>query len=272
LRGPADTLARASHVDRFPQYVATDSGDVYFTSIYGNSFNCVVKMDMSGVVTCVAGNGRQGLSGDGVWQQGPKLNRPLGLVVDAAANLYIAETGTAHIRKVFPDGIITTVAGNGPPGFSGDGGPATEAQTGFAANTYTWAPLHIAVDRAGNLFIADAGRTRNVSPDGIINTLVEGISGPMAIDMAGNLFVANSNFNNFNAANVVVKIAPDGTMITVAGGGHVSGKTLGWSGVSSSACLDDLSGDGGPATQAGLCALTRIASDAAGNLFVGEEF
>lgn len=72
--------------------------------------------------------------------------------------------------------------------------------------------------------------------------------------------------------NVVVKLAPDGSMTTVAGGGAVSGNTLGWTGISISACVDDLSGDGSPATQTGLCTVGALAVDASGNLFVGEQF
>ena len=131
----------------------------------------------------------------------------------------------------------------------------------------------MAVDSAGNLFIADYGRIRKVSPDGIINTLVEKISGPLEVDAAGNLFIANTPFiDTTENSNVISKITPDGIVTTAAGGGHISGNTLGWAGVSKDACLDDLSGDGGPATQTGLCRLTSIAVDAIGNLFVGEEF
>jgi sugar lactone lactonase YvrE len=257
----------------FPQYVAADdAGNVYFTSIYATSFNCVFKMDPNGVVTRVAGTSRPGFSGDGGPATSAQVNRPVGLVVDTAGDLFIADTGNDRIRKVSPDGIITTVAGNGTHGFSGDGGPAITAQLGASPFGYDWAPTYLAVDSGGNLFMADYGRIRRVSPDGIISTVVEKISGPLTVDASGNLYIANTNFIDPGHTNIVIKLAPDGTMSTVAGGGAVSGNTLGWTGVTSSACLDNLSGDGGSATQTGLCRLTSLAVDAAGNLFVGEEF
>jgi len=187
--------------------------------------------------------------------------------VDAAGNLFIADSGNDRIRRVSPDGIITTVAGDGSFGPSGDGGLATSAQLGMSWPSLgppASPPNFVAVDGAGNLFIADYGRVRKVSPDGIINTVAENVSGPLAADGAGNLFVASNN--------IVVTVAPDETMTTVAGGGPVSGNTLGWTGVSGSACMDDLSGDGGQATQTGLCALTGIAVDGADNLLVGEDW
>jgi len=87
-------------------------------------------MDTSGVVTRVAGNSRPGFSGDGGLATNAQLNRPVGLAVDTAGNLYIADAGNYCIRKVTPDGIVTTVAGNGSGGFSGHGGPAINAQLG----------------------------------------------------------------------------------------------------------------------------------------------
>ena len=122
----------------------------------------------------MAGNGEEGFSGDG----GPATDASLdlgffggGLAVDAAGNLYIADSGNKRLRKVSPDGIITTVAGNGGSGFSGDGGPATSASLGF--------PGGVAVDASGNLHIARqfSTRIRKISPDGIITTVAGGKSG-----------------------------------------------------------------------------------------------
>src|SRR5438876_547384 len=121
--------------------VATDAaGNVYFISD-----NCVFKLEQqNGVLTPVAGNSRVGYAGDG----GPAINAQLfdarGVALDGAGNLFIADAW--RIRKVSPDGIITTVAGNGSAAYSGDGGPAINA--GLSA-------FGVAVDGAGNLFISD---------------------------------------------------------------------------------------------------------------------
>jgi hypothetical protein len=97
--------------------------------------------------------------------------------------------------------------------------------------------------------------------------VLDNLSGPLATDSAGNLYVANNNVQV-----TVMRLTPDGILTTVAGGAPVSGNTLGWTGVGRYACLDDLSGDGGPATATGLCSIGALALDAAGNLFIGEEF
>ncbi len=138
------------------------------------------------------------------------------------------------------------MAGNGTPGFSGDGGPATSAQL--------YGPAGVAVDGAGNLFIADSNNTRvrKVSKDGTITT----VEGPplspvgVAVDGAGNLFVAE----NFYDANfgLVHKISPSGIITTVAGGNRMGG----------------FSGDGGPAVSAQLNIPEGVAVDGAGRLFI----
>src|SRR5450759_4117502 len=147
-----------------PQGVATDAtGNLYFTSL-----NCVFKLDPNGVLTLVAGNSRPGYSGDGGPATSAQLKltsslfTPNGVAADSSGNLYIADSGNFRIRRVSPDGIITTVAGNGIYGFSGegDGGPATSARLG--------GPTGLAVDSTGRLYIADSGRVRRVSPNGNI--------------------------------------------------------------------------------------------------------
>src|SRR5438552_1177470 len=140
--------------------VATDAaGNVYFISD-----NCVFKLEQqNGVLTPVAGNSRVGYADDGGPAIFAQLSDPRGVAVDGAGNLFIANSGNYRIRKVSASGTITTVAGNGTYGFSGDGGPATSAQL--------LGPQAVALDGAGNLFIADAERIRKVSPDGIITTV-----------------------------------------------------------------------------------------------------
>ena len=115
------------------------------------------------MITTVAGNGTYGFSGDGGDGGGAQLSLPPGCAVDSAGNLYIADTGNMRVRKV-ADGVITTLAGNGTLGFSGDNGTATNAH---------WSnPVGVAVDSAGNVYIADTlnNRIRKVS-NGVITTL-----------------------------------------------------------------------------------------------------
>src|ERR1035441_1336449 len=174
--------------------VAADrAGNVFFVVQ-----NTVLRMDATtGVLTLVAGNQTTGFSGDNGPATSAQLYYPQGLAVDSAGNLYIADTNNNRIRKV-SNGVITTVAGNGTPGFSGDGGPAISAELN--------SPEGLAVDSAGNLYIADFVnvRIRKVS-GGVITTVAgngtlgfSGDNGPatsaqlvwpswVAVDFAGNL-------------------------------------------------------------------------------------
>jgi hypothetical protein len=113
-------------------FAADTTGNVYIASY---SYSSVFKLDQNGELTRVAGNGRGGYAGDGGPATSAQLNLLPGIVLDPAGNLYIADYG--RIRRVSPSGIIITVSGNGTPGFSGDGGPATDAQI---------APVALAVD------------------------------------------------------------------------------------------------------------------------------
>jgi sugar lactone lactonase YvrE len=183
------------------------------------------------------------------------LNEVLGLAADSAGNLFIADKGNSVVRKVSPDGIITTVAGGGME--FGDGGPATSA---------ILTPWGLAVDRAGNLFIGDqvSRRVRRVSPDGTITTVAGGGScncsyelgdggpatavqliGPpgLTVDSAGNLYIAEGAR--------IRKVGLDGIITTVAGSG-----------------ANGFSGDGGSATAAQLTWANAVTVDGAGNLFV----
>ena len=189
-------------------------------------------MDLNGIITTVAGNGsnsRYGYSGDGGPAINASLNEPFGVAVDASGNLFIADSGNNVIRKVDPNGIITTVAGNYSTGEShgGDGGAATNASL--------YNPCGVAVDAAGNLFIADTfnGRIRKVDTNGIITTVAgngtNGYSGDggaatnaslynpdgVAVDATGNLFIADS------ANGRIRKVDTNGIITTVAGDGYV---------------------------------------------------
>ena len=131
----------------------------------------------AGIIYTVAGNGNgaAGYSGDGGPATGARLNMPTGLRTDGAGNAYFADTGNNVVRKIDPLGTITTVAGNGQAGHAGDGGPATAAQL--------TAPSALAIDQAGNIFIADSGDTANgvvrkVDPSGMISTVAGGHVAP----------------------------------------------------------------------------------------------
>ena len=143
--------------------VAVDSSGNLFVADTGN--NLVVKVSSTGVLTVVAGNGFYDFSGDGGRAISASLGEPNDVALDDDGNLYIADSGNSRIRLVSPDGIITTVVGNGDFDFSGDGGPATSATLNF--------PKGVAVNSAGNIYIADTGnhRVRKVSSNGIITTV-----------------------------------------------------------------------------------------------------
>lgn len=143
--------------------IAADAtGNAYLAS---SDLNSVFRLDPKGVLTRIAGNSRAGYSGDGGPATNAQLNDPRGVAVDGEGIVFIADYNNRRIRRVSPDGIITTVAGNGTCCFSGDGGSATSAQL--------QTPFRVAADGAGNLFIADlyGGRVRKVSPAGIISTV-----------------------------------------------------------------------------------------------------
>src|SRR5579863_10369265 len=126
--------------------------------------------------------------GDGGPATAAALSDAEGVAVDSAGNIYIADANDHRIRKIANDGTISTVAGDGFPGFTGDGGPASAARL----NT----PYGIAVDRAGNLYIADLGnnRVRKIGPDGVIVTVpgTDALLSPrnVALDPAGNLYIS----------------------------------------------------------------------------------
>jgi trimeric autotransporter adhesin len=246
--------------------VAADAaGNVYFASPNDGN-NVVFKVDRQGVLTVVAGNGTEGFSGDGGQATSAALDSPGGLAVDAAGNLFIADGFNNRIRKVTPGGIISTVAGNGMQGYSGDGGQAMSAALNLNGSG------SVAVDAAGNLFISDEGnnRIRKVTPGGIINTVAgngtAGYSGDnglatsaalnlsapfvvgVVVDASGNLFIADALNNRIR------KVTTSGIISTVAGNG-----TAGFS------------GDDGPATYAELNLPAWAAVDASGNLFVADQ-
>src|SRR5258708_7626111 len=132
----------------YPYGVAVDStGSLYIA----DTGNYRIRKVSGGVITTVAGNGTYGYSGDNGPATSAQISSVYGVAVDSTGNLYIADANNFRIRKV-SSGVITTVAGNGTPGYSGDNGPATSAQISY--------PYGVAVDSTGNLYIADTGNNR----------------------------------------------------------------------------------------------------------------
>src|ERR1035438_1185277 len=157
---PTAAMAPAASIGD-PTRLATDAaGNVYFGSLHS-----VFKVDAGGTLTRVAGTARAGNTGDGGTAVTAQLNFPMGIVVDAAGNLFVADRDASVVRKIAVNGTISTVAGSGTPGFAGDGGAAASAQIN--------GPFDVAVDSSGNLYIADTGNevVRKVSPDGTISTV-----------------------------------------------------------------------------------------------------
>jgi NHL repeat len=185
-RGPSLAPRATSASLDYPEGVATDSrGDVFIADTDNNR---VVEVTPAGSIRPVAGTGKAGYSGDGHPATHASLNMPTGVAVDARGNVYIADASSNVIRRVDArTGIITTVAGNfaadqasdGLGGFSGDGGPATSARLND--------PQGVAVDGAGDLFIADTfnNAIREVKPDGTISTVVNAAGTGGAIPPAG---------------------------------------------------------------------------------------
>jgi hypothetical protein len=234
-----------------PSHVAVDAtGNLYITDSYDN----LIRKVANGVITTVAGGGN--LLGDNVPATSGALNYPEGVAVDSVGNLFIADTDNSRIRKV-SNGVITTVAGNGTPGYSGDNGPASSAQVA--------APFGVAVDAVGNLYVADTynSRIRKIS-NGVITTVAgngsygfSGDNGPatsaqlyypggVAVDAAGNLYIAD-------ALSERIRKVANGVITTVAGNGAAG-----------------FSGDNGPATSAELSGPAGVAVDATGNLYIAD--
>lgn len=245
-----------------PIGVAVDAASNVY--IVDNGNHCIRKVNaLTGVITTVAGSGVAGFAGDGGLATAAKLYAPYDVTLDTAGNLYIADVSNNRIRKVnAKTGIITTVAGTGAAGFSGDGAAATAAKL--------YQPFSVVVDLAGNMFITDSynHRIRKVNAaTGIITTIAgtgaaayAGDGGAassaqfntpysLALDAVGNVYV--SDFNNNRIRKITVAT---GIITTVAGNG-----------------ISGFSGDGGLATAAKLSYPKGIFVDKVNNIFIADE-
>ena len=251
-------LATSAQLSR-PSGVAIDTnGNLYIADEYNDSIR---KVNVTtGNISTVAGNGSSGYAGDGGLATNARLNDPSRLTIDASGNIYIADTGNYRIRKVDAvTGIISTVAGNGSEGFSGDGGLAINAQLGSG----WWYGL--AVDTHKNIYIADYknDRIRKVDANtGLISTIAGGGTGDLgdggaasnaqldrpadvALDTNGNIYIADTHNGLIRKVDIAT-----GTISTVAGDGG--------------------SGDGGPATDARLYSPFGIAVGANGDFYISD--
>lgn len=238
--------------------VLDPSGNVYFSDT-GN--NRIFKLTTStGNVALLAGNGTAGYSGDGAAATSAELSSPFNLAIDSSQNIYVTDLNNNRIRKInTTTGIITTVAGNGTAGFSGDGGAATGAELN--------APRSLFIDSGNNLYITDTnnGRIREVNPTtGIISTVAGGGSATgngipalsatlgaltgVVKDSAGNLFYGN--------LTQTFRMAADSGIQQIVAGNGTSGD----------------SGDGGVATSAEFSGIWGINLDSAGNIYLNDGF
>ena len=294
--GPA-TSAQLNIND--PAGLAVDgAGNVYFA----DSGNHVIRKvaAATGIITTLAGSGTLGYSGDGGPATSAKLDHPIGLAVDAAGNLYFADgdsgypdSGNNVIRKITAaTGIITTAVGNGTPGYSGDGGPATSAQLNH--------PVGVAMDAAGNLYIADTfnSRIRKVAAGTGIITTVDGGGWNVAVDGSGNLYITDYSPSTrylaplpyvyeVPATGVNNNTYPAGVALAVDGAGNVYVSPIdgiggdrstivkvaaGSGAVTAVAGNGSLlySGEGGPATSAQFDGAPNVAVDFSGNLYIAD--
>ena len=248
----------------YPVSVSADVFGNIFIAEYFN--NCIREVGTNGRITTVAGNGTGGFSGDGGYATNANLNHPTSVAVDVFGNIFIADYGNERIREVGTNGLITTVAGNGTVGYSGDGGYATNAQFGDPL-FYESGPYGVCLDAVGNIFIADSvnGCIRKVGTNGIITTVAgngwEGFSGDggyatnaelynplsMTVDTSGNLFIADLYNHRIR------EVGTDGIITTMAGNGTAA-----------------YFGDGGQATNASLDQPGGVAVDAYGNVFIAD--
>jgi len=236
------------------------SNSILVFVLFGYLFVVIPKAQgQSYIINTIAGNSTGGYSGDGGQATAAELNTPDGVAVDSVGDFYIADQLNNCIRKVSISGLITTFAGNGTTGYSGDGGQATAAEM---AN-----PFAVALDDSGNVYIVDGNNcVRKVNKSGIITTIAGntnyGFSGDggiataaefnavfgVAVDKSGNVYFADYDNNRIRKVNTL------GIISTIAGNG-----------------TQGHSGDGGPATSAELSTPWAVDIDKSGNIYINDE-
>ena len=287
-----------------PTFLAQDSVGNLYVSDFGN--NLIREITVGGNVVNIAGGALPGFGGDGGPATAASLNGPLGLAFDNSGNLYCADSRNYRVRKIAPDGTITTVAGNGASGYSGDGGAATNATLNF--------PDGLATDMGGNLYIADYNNAvvRRVDASGMITTVAgsfalgwtgyhgdhipataASLNGPcdVAVDGAGNMFISdqyNQRIRKVDSAGIITTFANDTTApglspiaVKVAPGGDVFVSdnhlnvvwrfdTAGGINVVAGNESNGFSGDGGSAVLAEMYDPYGLAINASGTVWVAD--
>jgi uncharacterized protein (TIGR03437 family) len=233
---------------------ADNAGNLYFSDFFNNRIR---KVDLKGVITTIAGDGQARFTGDGGPAAQASLNGPTGVFVDSGSNIYVSDADNFRIRKIDSRGTITTIAGTGKTGFSGDGGPALQA---------TFAALFgLSVDSKGNIVVADRDnhRVRTISAQGnvssiagngtfrffsngtpALNAFLYDPSG-VSIDNKGNVYIADTDNNRIRI------ISAGGVVSSFAGNGTA-----------------EYSGDNGQAAVAGVAGPLSVTPDNNGNVYI----
>ena len=252
-------LASSAEINEPNDIFVDGTGNIYIAD-YRN--HRIRKINTSGVISTIVGNGKSVDSAKGGLATQESIGGPWGVTVDALGNIYISDNTYSYIRKVNTNGIISTIAGTGIAGYSGDGGPATSA--------LIYSVGGIVVDNVGNVYFTQSGNNciRKIDTNGIISTIAgngQTFVGPdsgdgglatkailnspfsLAIDGSGNIYVAEASGNRIR------KINTKGIISTIAGNGQ--GGYL---------------GDGGPAIKATLAAPYGVAVDGSGNIYIAD--
>ena len=247
LPGSLDGIGLSAQFNSPSDVIADAAGNIFVTDFNGHRIRMITP---AGVVSTIAGSGTPGLvDGNGVFAQ---FNNPTGIAVDDAGNLYIADSGNHAIRKISPSGQVTTIGGNGTPGYM-DGSGVTLFNT----------PRGVSLDLAGNVVIADQNnnRIRSITPSGTASTITgDGISG---------LIDGPTSSARVSGPNGII-VSPEGSIIFADAGNHAIRSIMGTE-------VSTIAGDGTPGSQNGLGMAARFFSpkgvslDLAGNIYVGDQ-